>query len=194
MKKFKVKFVGDRNVGKTSLIMTFANYMNFPGEHPPQYNDEYVYNDVCRKEIFRISVWDSFGDEKGADLKHIDYEATDLFVIVYGCDDPASFDHAGSKWVEELQSYLPNVPYILMATKTALRNDQATIDSMNAKFGRGPITTEEGQKLAEKIGAIVFHESNAATLEGVQNFFKVVLVRTLSSFIPKIRKEGCTLS
>lgn len=53
---------------------------------------------------------------------------------------------------------------ILVGNKKDLRTDQKTIDGLK-KGNQSPVTYEQGQAMAEKIGAIAYIECSAKTRE-----------------------------
>lgn len=52
----------------------------------------------------------------------------------------------------QVRHFCPNVPIILVGNKKDLRNDTTTIRELS-KMKQQPVTYEEGQAMADKIGA-----------------------------------------
>ena len=52
--------------------------------------------------------------------RHI--QDTNVVMVCYSIDNQSSFKNIGTKWMPELKQLCPNVPFILVALKTDLRN------------------------------------------------------------------------
>jgi len=68
--------------------------------------------------------------------------------------------------------FCQNLPIILVGCKKDLRHDQKTIEELQKTSQRPPVTPEEGQAVADKIGAIKYLECSARTQEGVHEVFE----------------------
>ena len=65
-----------------------------------------------------------------------------------------------------MHHHCPEVPFILVGMKIDLRTDPPTVEKLAAKRQQ-PITREEGQRLAEEIGAHGFCEISSITRENL---------------------------
>lgn len=68
----------------------------------------------------------------------------------------------------EIASLSPDVPVLLVGTKSDLRNDSATAERLRDK-GESLITAEVGGDLAKEIGAVAYMECSGSFL-GHKNF------------------------
>ena len=50
----------------------------------------------------------------------------DVFLICFSIVEPASLENVTAKWYPEIQHHCPNVPIILVGTKSDLREDETT--------------------------------------------------------------------
>ena len=66
----------------------------------------------------------------------------DIFLVCFSVASPESFANVVKKWVPEIKEHCPDVPYILVATKTDLRNDPDVIQKLD-KVGKKPISYQE---------------------------------------------------
>lgn len=57
-----------------------------------------------------------------------------------------------SQWWPEVEHFCAGVPVVLVGTKTDLRTDRHTLDMLKAQ-GLRPVTAQQGQVIADKIGA-----------------------------------------
>ena len=60
-------------------------------------------------------------------LPTLSYPQTDVFLVCFSIISPSSFDNVKSKWFPEVQHHAPNVPIILVGTKSDLRNDHEMV-------------------------------------------------------------------
>ncbi len=80
---------------------------------------------------------------------------TDVFILCFSVIREESFSALPSKWLTELKHHAPDVPILLVATQIDLREDR---DQILLNKGGSIITTEEGKKMAENIGAVNYFE------------------------------------
>ena len=83
--------------------------------------------DVQGEEV-ALEVWDPVGVEEFSRLRPLVYSDTDVFLVLYSVNMRRSFLHVEEKWIAEIRQENPNVPIVLGATKTDLRD--------NARFVR----------------------------------------------------------
>lgn len=63
---------------------------------------------------------------------------------------------------------------IIVGTKTDLRTDEATLESLR-KEGKSPISEEEANSMVKELGALKFLECSALTRQGLKNVFDEAL-------------------
>ena len=69
-----------------------------------------------------------------------------------------------------IKEYCPGVPTILVGTKLDLRTDNETIEHLRLRNMK-PVTREQGEAMAKKIGAKLYHEVASITYTGVDELF-----------------------
>lgn len=180
----KCVVVGDGAVGKTCLLMSYANDA-FPEEYVPTVFDHYAVSVNVGGKQYLLGLYDTAGQEDYDRLRPLSYPMTDVFLICFSVVNPASFQNVREEWVPELQEYAPSVPYLLIGTQIDLRDDPKTIAKLN-DMKEKPITTEQGQKLAKEIGACCYVECSALTQKGLKTVFDEAIIAILT---PK-RKKG----
>jgi Ras-related C3 botulinum toxin substrate 1 len=117
-----------------------------------------------------LGLWDTAGQEDYDRLRPLSYPQTDVFLVCFSIVSPASYENARVKWYPELQHHCPNVPVIVVGTKSDLRNDPATTDRLRERR-QAPLTREQGTQLARELGAYGYYECSALTLAGVKDLF-----------------------
>lgn len=121
-------------------------------------------------KTYTVSLWDTAGQDDYDNIRWLSYPQTDLFFICYSCVNPASFHNVKNKWVLELNYRMNHPHYILVATKTELRDDPYTIQRL-AERKLTAISTEQGMALSKEIGASGFFEVSALTQKGLKELF-----------------------
>ncbi|CAL4092013.1 unnamed protein product, partial [Meganyctiphanes norvegica] len=155
--------VGDVYSGKKCLTLRFSH---------DQYIDNYQYvdNNVAAIEVdgkhmeFKL-CWTA-GSEEYDRLRPLSYPKTDVILLCFSIDSPESLEHIMEKWAPEVKLHCPNIPIILIGNKKDLRNDPNTISKLE-KVNQAPVTPDEGQAMADLIGACAYLECSAKTNEGV---------------------------
>jgi Ras-related C3 botulinum toxin substrate 1 len=169
-KAIKCVVVGDNGVGKTSLITTFATN-RFP-------DNQYVsgmfdpipsVKTMFGNKTIDLALWDTAGQDEYDRLRPLAYPQTDVFLICFSVISPASYANVRTKWHPELTHHCPNVPTLLVGTMTDLRSADDNDDGRT--WQQLPMSAEQGERLAEEIGAFMYLECAARTQEGLQNLF-----------------------
>ncbi|KAG8584205.1 hypothetical protein GDO81_008733 [Engystomops pustulosus] len=145
----KCVVVGDGAVGKTCLLMSYANDA-FPEEYVPTVFDHYAVSVTVGGRQYLLGLYDTAGQEDYDRLRPLSYPMTDVFLICFSVVNPASFQNIKEEWVPELKEYAPNVPFLLVGTQIDLRDDPKTLSKLN-DVKEKPITVEQGHKLAKEV-------------------------------------------
>lgn len=77
------------------------------------------------------------------------------------------------QWYPEIVHYLGGVPLILVATKIDMRTNHHAINLLGAQ-GRAPISTQDGIRMAERLGAR-YCEVSSKSGQGVEQVFELAL-------------------
>lgn len=101
-------------------------------------------------------------------MRTLSYYDTDIFIVCYTVDDKDSLDNVRTKWVPEISEFRPNTPFILVGTQTDLRGSLVDITE-------SCITTQQGRKMARKLGAEGFFECSALDGVGIFEVFQSAL-------------------
>ncbi|XP_039594141.1 rho-related GTP-binding protein RhoQ isoform X2 [Erpetoichthys calabaricus] len=112
----KCVVVGDGAVGKTCLLMSYANDA-FPEEYVPTVFDHYAVSVTVGGKQYLLGLYDTAGQEDYDRLRPLSYPMTDVFLICFSVVNPASFQNVKEEWVPELKEYAPSVPFLLIGTQ-----------------------------------------------------------------------------
>lgn len=95
----------------------------------------------------------------------------------------------------EIAHHCPTTPFLLVGLKTDLREDESTINRLKEK-GMVPITKEQGEAKAKKMGAKGYVECSALTQNGLKNVFDTAIQTVVvngASGSSKGKKKGCLM-
>lgn len=182
LERKKLVVVGDGECGKTCLLIVFSQD-KFPELYVPTVFETYVANMEVDGKSVELALWDTAGQEDFDRLRPLSYPDTNVILIIFGINNPDSFQNVVEKWVPEVRHFCPKVPYVLVGTKKDLRNDPATIASLE-KTKQKPITPQEGQMLAERMKAVTYIECSAKTRDGVRDVFETAARAAISKRKP----------
>ncbi|KAF7316248.1 RhoGAP domain-containing protein [Mycena indigotica] len=149
MQSIKTVIVGDNGVGKTALLISFTTG-NFPAR--PNIRvvilDSYAVTFMLNEDPYTHAVYDTLvGTAEYDRLRPLSYPQTDVFLT----------------------------PRILVALKTDLRENAETVERL-ARQHKRPISTEQGLRLSQGLGATDYAECSGPTREGVEEVFDKVCV------------------
>ena len=177
---FKVHLVGDKNVGKTSLVKTFQHNerSNVFGERlDNRVNPDYsfsAFTEMDGEECGWI-IWD--GMKSKSDITKCDRvllkkdRGIDVFMLMFSVVDFDSYTSIENKWIPEMKKMKhcnPKIPIVLMGNKTDLR-----------KHSKRWITTEKGEQLARRINAAKYFECSSTDRKEVEKVFEETAWTTL---------------
>src|SRR3989338_4459482 len=169
----KCVVVGDGAVGKTCMLICYKEG-KFPKEYVPTVFDNYEATIIVEGKEVKFSLWDTAGQEGYARIRTLSYPKTDIFLLCFSVDNHPSLVNITDRWHREIKEHCPNAPIILIGTKIDLREDQKTIDDL-AKQDKSLITEEQGQAMADEIGALKYLECSALTRKGLKTVFDEAL-------------------
>ena len=133
-----------------------------------------------------LGLWDTAGQEDYDRLRPLSYPSTDVFLICFAIDDPASYANVRAKWFPEISHHLQTsssssssstsgpeakrAKIILVGTKLDLREDSETVERMR-RDGTAPLSYQQGVQMAKEIGAVRYLECSALTQQGLKAVF-----------------------
>jgi len=173
MQNIKCVVVGDGAVGKTCLLISYTNN-SFPDTYVPTVFDNYSTNVRVNSQVLNLGLWDTAGQEDYDRLRPLSYPSTNVFLVCFSVVQPASFENVKNKWYPEIKNHCGSVPFILVGTKLDLRDNQEYLKEMEDRR-ETPITFEEGQHLADELGAYKYIECSALKQTNLKKVFDEVI-------------------
>ena len=157
--KYKLVFLGDQSVGKTSIITRFM-YDNFDRHYQATIGIDFLSKTMYLEDrTVRLQLWDTAGQERFRSLIPSYIRDSSVAVVVYDVTNRASFVNT-TKWVEDVRAERgSDVVICLVGNKTDLGNDKRQV------------STEEGEEKASKDG-LLFMECSAKAGYNVKSLFR----------------------
>lgn len=156
--KYKLVFLGDQSVGKTSIITRFM-YDNFDKNYQATIGIDFLSKTMYLEDrTVRLQLWDTAGQERFRSLIPSYIRDSSVAVIVYDITNRASFLNT-SKWIEDVRNERGNdVVMMLVGNKTDLKE-------------RRQVSVEEGEDRAKAEG-IMFIETSAKGGYNIKALFR----------------------
>ena len=167
---FNCVVVGNNNIGKTSLLMTYHQH-KFPEDVNliPTMFERFISKITIEGKEIELQIIDS-NEEYEQNLKTI--SEAQVVIICFSLISPKSYNDVESRWLKIVKKEASGVPYILVGTKSDLRDDFDNHRKELEKKGFEPISTKKGHELKEKIGAVEYFECSAKLEINITNTFK----------------------
>ena len=176
--------IGDDDVGKTSMLMTYS-LDEFPGDYVPTVFDNYQRLSVVNFRQVRLHLWDTAGREEYNSLRPLAYPHTDVFIVCYSVNSPSSFKNVKAKWLPEIRSHCPSTPVVMVGTKADTRNL-----SKECKQGMPFVDLADAKELGEELGVDRVMECSAKTKVGLSEVFhEVMKIGIAAQSKSKIKKK-----
>ncbi len=102
------------------------------------------------------------------------YPDTDVIILCFSVVRPDSMENIKTKWMPELNKYLPDALIILVGTQVDLRDQSNNNNNNNHNLNNSQqrhITTREGEELRQKISAFKYIECSALTQLNIKEVF-----------------------
>uniref|UniRef100_H3DHF1 RAB41, member RAS onco family n=1 Tax=Tetraodon nigroviridis TaxID=99883 RepID=H3DHF1_TETNG len=163
LRKFKLVFLGEQSVGKTSLITRFM-YDSFDNTYQATIGIDFLSKTMYLEDrTVRLQLWDTAGQERFRSLIPSYIRDSTIAVVVYDITkstDLNSFQQT-SKWIDDVRTERgSDVIIMLVGNKTDLADKRQ-------------ITTEEGEQRAKELN-VMFIETSAKTGYNVKQLFRRV--------------------
>uniref|UniRef100_A0AAY5K1S1 RAB41, member RAS oncogene family n=1 Tax=Esox lucius TaxID=8010 RepID=A0AAY5K1S1_ESOLU len=160
LRKFKLVFLGEQSVGKTSLITRFM-YDSFDNTYQATIGIDFLSKTMYLEDrTVRLQLWDTAGQERFRSLIPSYIRDSTIAVVVYDITNLNSFQQT-SKWIDDVRTERGgDVIIMLVGNKTDLADKRQ-------------ITTEEGEQRAKELN-VMFIETSAKTGYNVKQLFRRV--------------------
>lgn len=182
-RSIKMVVVGDGTVGKSCLLISHTTGCFPKGEYIPTVFENYAETTQIDGVKVNLTLWDTAGQEDYERLRPLCYPGTNVFLLCFSVDSITSYNNVASKWQPEVRHHCPKAAFVLVGTKTDLRN------SSDLPNGTRIVTKAMGKKLAHNLKLARYAECSAKTMEGVQEVFEEAIRAVLHPKQNKISRE-----
>uniref|UniRef100_A0A8C2T1E1 RAB6A, member RAS onco family n=1 Tax=Coturnix japonica TaxID=93934 RepID=A0A8C2T1E1_COTJA len=157
LRKFKLVFLGEQSVGKTSLITRFM-YDSFDNTY--QVNGSlFIFSKASSLQV-RLQLWDTAGQERFRSLIPSYIRDSTVAVVVYDITNVNSFQQT-TKWIDDVRTERgSDVIIMLVGNKTDLADKRQ-------------VSIEEGERKAKELN-VMFIETSAKAGYNVKQLFRRV--------------------
>ena len=163
---YKIIFLGDQSVGKSSILNRF-----YQDKFEPDYQatiglDFHSKNTEINGESIRLLLYDTAGQEKFKSLIPMYIRDANIILVVYDITIKDSFTHT-EHWVNETKDLKrEDAIFVLIGNKIDLESQRV-------------VSTKEGEDFATEKG-FIFHEVSAKTGEGIEDLFSTKIFPEMS--------------
>jgi len=172
---FKVLLIGNSGVGKSSLLVRFADDVFTDNFMPTIGVDFKIRNNEVDGKTIKLQIWDTAGQERFKTITSSYYKGAHGIIVTYDITCRDSFS-AIQNWMAEVEKHASdNISRILVGNKCDLESQRV-------------VSTEEGQELADHY-CIRFLETSAKDSKNVEQAF-TLMTREIKNRVAITKDEG----
>ncbi|XP_017787138.1 PREDICTED: ras-related protein Rab-35 [Nicrophorus vespilloides] len=156
---FKLLIIGDSGVGKSSLLLRFADN-TFSGSYITTIGVDFKIRTVnLDGKRVKLQIWDTAGQERFRTITSTYYRGTHGVIVVYDVTNGESFANV-KRWLHEIDQNCDVVNRVLVGNK----NDEPE---------RKVVLTEDASRFAETMGIQLFETSAKDNINVEEMFLSV---------------------
>ncbi|CAB0035732.1 unnamed protein product [Trichogramma brassicae] len=168
---FKLLIIGDSGVGKSSLLLRFADN-TFNGNYITTIGVDFKIRTVeLDGERVKLQIWDTAGQERFRTITSTYYRGTHGVIVVYDVTSGDSFANV-KRWLHEIEH---NCDVVVNRILVGNKNDEPD---------QKVVLTEDAQRFANQMGIKLF-ETSAKDNTNVEEMFMAITREVL-----KTKKES----
>lgn len=182
---FRVVFVGDAAVGKSSFIMRLSRGIFMPQLTSTLGVDFQTKNICIDNKNVSLQLWDTAGQERFRCITQSYFRKADGVMLMYDCTNEQSFLNV-RQWMSDLEEVASRgIPIMLVSNKTDLRD----VFKMQSK---SVVERENGEKIAQEMKAI-FVETSAKDGSNINEAVGALTRSMIKHAVPH-EKDSLTLN
>jgi len=131
---FKILLIGDSGVGKSCLLLRFADD-SWTDSHISTIGVDFKIKTLnCDGKVIKLQIWDTAGQERFRTITSSYYRGAQGIILVFDCTDMESFNNV-KQWLGEIDRYAcENVNKLLVGNKTDLVQGRVVDKSVATEF------------------------------------------------------------
>ncbi|XP_078492096.1 ras-related protein Rab-35 [Ciona intestinalis] len=161
---FKLLIIGDSGVGKSSLLLRFADN-TFSGSYITTIGVDFKIRTIeIGGEKVKLQIWDTAGQERFRTITSTYYRGTHGVIVVYDVQSAESFVNV-KRWLHEIEQNCDSVNRILVGNKD---------DCAEKKV----VETADAKKFSDQINITLF-ETSAKENKNIEEMFTEITRQVL---------------
>mmetsp|Transcript_29843 Transcript_29843/g.30278 ORF Transcript_29843/g.30278 Transcript_29843/m.30278 type:complete len:206 (+) Transcript_29843:133-750(+) len=153
---FKLVLIGDSGVGKSCLLLRFADDA-FTESYISTIGVDFRFRTVkVEKKTVKLQIWDTAGQERFRTITSAYYRGADGIIMVYDVTNQESFEHVND-WLSEVNRYASEGTCKLLVGNKSDKGDKV-------------VSSEKARAFADSLG-IPFLETSAKNASNVEEAF-----------------------
>ncbi|EOD04048.1 rab family GTPase [Emiliania huxleyi CCMP1516] len=154
---FKLVLIGDSGVGKSCLLLRFADD-TYTESHISTIGVDFKIRTIqLEGKTIKLQIWDTAGQERFRTITSSYYRGAHGIIVVYDTTDAETFEHVKT-WLHEIDRYASeNVNKLLVGNKSDLTSKRS-------------VETEAAKEFAQSVN-IPFLETSAKNASNVEDAF-----------------------
>lgn len=157
---YKVAFVGDPSVGKTSIALRQAQG-SFPEEHSPTLGSNFViWNTVYKNIKVKLIIADTGSQEKFKYVLPTYFKGSLAAAVVFDIANRGTYENT-KKWITLLNQSVGKIPFVIVGNKKDLEDKRQ-------------VTIEDGEYMAKQYNT-EYIEVSAKNAENLNILFRKLL-------------------
>ncbi|EDR23985.1 hypothetical protein, conserved [Entamoeba dispar SAW760] len=167
---FKLLLIGDSGVGKSCLLLRFADD-TYTDTHIATIGVDFKIKTVqIDGKNVKLQIWDTAGQERFRTITSSYYRGAQGIIVVYSVIDLQTFQNV-RQWLQEIERYASEtVIKLLIGNKCDLEDERA-------------VTVEQGQELANSLN-VSFMEASAKKSLNVDELFNKIATDIMKNIQP----------
>lgn len=191
--KYKIVFLGEQSVGKTSLITRFM-YGSFDPNNQATIGIDFlsktIYPDSSDSDngdkVIRLQLWDTAGQERFRSLIPSYIRDSNVAILIYDITSKSTFEYLDT-WYEDIkqqkhdfEDQLESGDFIIvivgnkfdLAEENTVNADDT--ENENLSGSKRQVSYQDGERKAKILGAKIFMETSSKTGYNVNQLFKQI--------------------
>lgn len=173
---FKLLIIGDSGVGKSCLLLRFADNV-FSTSHITTIGVDFKIRTVeCDGEKVKLQIWDTAGQERFRTITSTYYRGTHGVIVVYDVTKGDTFANV-KRWLHEIDQNCDHISRVLVGNKN---------DDPSAKV----VLTEDATRFADQMGIQLFETSAKDNINVDEMFLAITRLVLRTKRLQKQRESG----
>ena len=194
---FKIVMIGDSGVGKSCILLRFADDKFNENFYATIGVDFRFKNVMVDDKSVKLQIWDTAGQERFKTITSAYYRGADGIIIVYDITDRNSFAHI-KDWLDDVNKYTDDNPLkIIVGNKIDLIKDKQInnndMKTMTAQTGIEIIecSAKDSIKINELMEIMTKKLIEKKNNEGNKNTTKSMILNDINNKNKEMNNKGC---